>query len=162
MALCVCLKPFQFLTAPFGFLFSDAQLPDTLRVVYTNLAKASKFWTFWYQNLEGSGSGGGGRDNIGHTHRTTRQTVSVDESTKTSTPYYLPTTVDRNRGKNPRPKSRILSSSFYHLHIFCELHMRDRTFFIFKLKAFFILGILYGFPKKHVISQPSQIHITVI
>ena len=85
----------------FWFLFSDAQLPDTLRVVYTNLAKASKFWTFWYQNLEGSGGRGGGADGISHTHRTTRQTVSVDESTKTSTPYYLPTTVDRNRGKDP-------------------------------------------------------------
>ena len=97
----VCLKPFKFLTAPFGFLFSDAQLPDTLRVVHTNLAKASKFWTFWYQNLEGGGGGGGGRDHIGHTHRTTRQAISVDESTKPSTPYYLPTTVDRNRGKDP-------------------------------------------------------------
>lgn len=98
----------------------DAQLPDTLRVVYTNLAKASKFWTFWYQNLEGSGSGGGGRDNIGHTHRTTRQTVSVDESTKTSTPYYLPTTVDRNRGEH---KTSQKDQEIVNLRSTCHLAM---------------------------------------
>jgi len=98
----------------------DAQLPDTLRVVYTNLAKASKFWTFWYQNLDGSGSGGGGRDTIGHTHRTTRQTVSVDESTKTSTPYYLPTTVDRNRGEH---KTSQQDQEIVNLRSTCHLAM---------------------------------------
>merc|ERR1719430_2196826 len=73
----------------------DAQLPDTLRVVYTNLARASQFWTYWYRILDGpSGEVANGLD----IHRTTRQTVSVDESPKTSTPYNLPTTVDRNRG----------------------------------------------------------------
>jgi len=98
----------------------DAQLPDTLRVVYTNLAKASKFWTFWYQNLDGSGSGDGGRDSIGHTHRTTRQTVSVDESTKTSTPYYLPTTVDRNRGEH---KTSQQDQEIVNLRSTCHLAM---------------------------------------
>merc|ERR1712106_1309006 len=105
----------------------DAQLPDTLRVVYTNLAKASKFWTFWYQNLEGSGSHAGGRDNFGHTHRTTRQTVSVDELTKTSTPYYLPTTVDRNRGEH---KTSQQDQEIVNLRSTCHLAMdscsRDR------------------------------------
>jgi len=98
----------------------DAQLPDTLRVVYTNFAKASKFWTFWYQNLSGSGSGGGGRDRIGHTHRTTRQTVSVDESTKPSTPYYLPTTVDRNRGEQ---KTSQQDQEIVNLRSTCHLAM---------------------------------------
>jgi len=98
----------------------DAQLPDTLRVVYTNLAKASKFWTFWYQNLEGSGGRGGGADGISHTHRTTRQTVSVDESTKTSTPYYLPTTVDRNRGEQ---KTSQKDQEIVNLRSTCHLAM---------------------------------------
>jgi len=98
----------------------DAQLPDTLRVVHTNLAKASKFWTFWYQNLEGSGSGGGGRDQIGHTHRTTRQAISVDESTKPSTPYYLPTTVDRNRGEH---KTSQKDQEIVNLRSTCHLAM---------------------------------------
>merc|ERR1719412_1446146 len=71
----------------------DAQLPDTLRVVYTNLARASQFWTFWYRILDGPS---GGRDISGGQtpERPTRQTASVDERT---TPYNLPTTVDRNR-----------------------------------------------------------------
>jgi len=64
----------------------DAQLPDSLRVVQTNLARASQFWTFWYQNL-----------NSGGYSRTTRHTVSVDETT---TPYFLPTMVDRERGES--------------------------------------------------------------
>ena len=77
------------------WFFSDAQLPDTLRVVFTNLARASQFWTFWYRILDGPS---GGRDISGGQtpERTTRQTASVDERT---TPYNLPTTVDRNRGK---------------------------------------------------------------
>jgi len=98
----------------------DAQLPDTLRVVHTNLAKASKFWTFWYQNLEGGGGGGGGRDHIGHTHRTTRQAISVDESTKPSTPYYLPTTVDRNRGEH---KTSQKDQEIVNLRSTCHLAM---------------------------------------
>ena len=69
---------------------SDAQLPDSLRVVHTNLARASQFWTFWYSELDG-GHGAGGSP-----YRTTRHTVSVDETT---TPYFLPTAVDRDRGK---------------------------------------------------------------
>ena len=77
------------------WFFSDAQLPDTLRVVFTNLARASQFWTFWYRILDGPS---GGRDISGGQtpERTTRQTASVDGRT---TPYNLPTTVDRNRGK---------------------------------------------------------------
>lgn len=70
------------------WLISDAQLPDSLRVVHTNLAQASQFWTFWYSGLVG----GAGRDY----GRSTRHTVSVDETT---TPYFLPTAVDRERGK---------------------------------------------------------------
>ena len=77
-------------------IISDAQLPDTLRVVHTNLALASQFWTFWYQNLYAGGVGGGGLGARPQPHRTTRQTVSVDENT---TPYFLPTSVDRARGK---------------------------------------------------------------
>ena len=79
------------------WFFSDAQLPDTLRVVYTNLARASQFWTFWYRILDGPS---GGRDISGGSQtpeRTTRQTASVDQ--ERTTPYNLPTTVDRNRGK---------------------------------------------------------------
>ena len=77
------------------FPFSDAQLPDTLRVVYTNLARASQFWSFWYRILDPSTDSGGRI----RPDRTTRQTVSVDENTRSSTPYNLPTTVDRTRGK---------------------------------------------------------------
>ena len=82
------------------WFFSDAQLPDTLRVVYTNLARASQFWTFWYRILDGPS---GGRDISGNPERTTRQTVSVDERT---TPYNLPTTVDRYRGKATNNNSK--------------------------------------------------------
>ena len=77
-------------------VISDAQLPDTLRVVHTNLAQASQFWTFWYQNLYKDGWGHEVEGGIPPPHRTTRQTVSVDENT---TPYFLPTSVDRERGK---------------------------------------------------------------
>ena len=77
-------------------VISDAQLPDTLRVVHTNLAKASHFWTFWYQNLYKEGRGHEVEGGLPPPHRTTRQTVSVDENT---TPYFLPTSVDRERGK---------------------------------------------------------------
>ena len=77
-------------------VISDAQLPDTLRVVHTNLAQASQFWTFWYQNLYKEGFGHETEGRIPPPHRTTRQTVSVDENT---TPYFLPTSVDRERGK---------------------------------------------------------------
>ena len=73
------------------WMISDAQLPDTLRVVHTNLAQASQFWTFWYANLYG-----GDQSHQGSPYRTTRHTVSVDETT---TPYFLPTLVDRERGK---------------------------------------------------------------
>ena len=73
-------------------MFSDAQLPDTLRVVHTNLAQASQFWTFWYSGLVGGAQVGG----AGGWQRSTRHTVSVDETT---TPYFLPTAVDRERGK---------------------------------------------------------------
>ena len=79
---------FYFPHCTFWFL-SDAQLPDSLRVVQTNLAQASQFWTFWYNKLYTDGSGAPG-------YRTTRHTVSVDETT---TPYFLPTAVDRDRGK---------------------------------------------------------------
>ena len=77
-------------------VISDAQLPDTLRVVHTNLAQASQFWTFWYQNLYKEGLDHEVEGGIPPPHRTTRQTVSVDENT---TPYFLPTSVDRERGK---------------------------------------------------------------
>ena len=77
-------------------VISDAQLPDTLRVVHTNLAQASQFWTFWYQNLYKEGLGHETEGRIPPPHRTTRKTVSVDENT---TPYFLPTSVDRERGK---------------------------------------------------------------
>ena len=77
-------------------VISDAQLPDTLRVVHTNLARASHFWTFWYQNLYKGGVGGEVGGALPPPHRTTRQTVSGDENT---TPYFLPTSVDRTRGK---------------------------------------------------------------
>ena len=76
------------------WLISDAQLPDSLRVVQTNLARASQFWTFWYQNL-----------NSGGYSRTTRHTVSVDETT---TPYFLPTMVDRERGKNQEMRIQMM------------------------------------------------------
>ena len=71
------------------WMISDAQLPESLRVVHTNLAQASQFWTFWYSELTTRGQGGYGR--------ATRHTVSVDETT---TPYFLPTAVDRERGKS--------------------------------------------------------------
>ena len=71
-------------------MISDAQLPESLRVVHTNLAQASQFWTFWYRDLVGGEGAGGGYG------RSTRHTVSVDETT---TPYFLPTAVDRERGK---------------------------------------------------------------
>lgn len=94
---CLLVWPAQICFTPHCtiWFFSDAQLPDTLRVVYTNLARASQFWTFWYRILDGPS---GGRDISGGQtpERTTRQTASVDERT---TPYNLPTTVDRNRGK---------------------------------------------------------------
>ena len=77
-------------------VISDAQLPDTLRVVHTNLAQASQFWTFWYQNLYKEGLDHEVEGGIPPPHRTTRKTVSVDENT---TPYFLPTSVDRERGK---------------------------------------------------------------
>ena len=77
-------------------IISDAQLPDTLRVVHTNLAQASQFWTFWYQNLYKEGSAHETEGRVPPPHRTTRKTVSVDENT---TPYFLPTSVDRERGK---------------------------------------------------------------
>ena len=79
-------------------MISDAQLPDSLRVVHTNLAQASQFWTFWYSDLVTRGSGGYGRS--------TRHTVSVDETT---TPYNMPTAVDRERGK--RQEMRIASQA---------------------------------------------------
>jgi len=71
----------------------DAQLPDTLRPTYTNLAKAAAFWNHWYQNL------GIEQVTVGH-HRTTRHTISVDDDppVRTSTPYNLPTTADRKLG----------------------------------------------------------------
>ena len=71
-------------------MISDAQLPESLRVVHTNLAQASQFWTFWYSDLVGGAGAGSGYG------RSTRHTVSVDETT---TPYFLPTAVDRERGK---------------------------------------------------------------
>ena len=70
------------------WMISDAQLPDTLRVVHTNLAQASQFWTFWYRDLA--------RAPGSRTMVTRRHTVSVDETT---TPYFLPTAGDRERGK---------------------------------------------------------------
>ena len=73
-------------------MISDAQLPESLRVVHTNLAQASQFWTFWYRDLVGGAGEGAG----GGYGRSTRHTVSVDETT---TPYFLPTAVDRERGK---------------------------------------------------------------
>ena len=83
--------PFSPLTLSTFWMISDAQLPESLRVVHTNLAQASQFWTFWYRDLVGGeGAGGGGYG------RSTRHTVSVDETT---TPYFLPTAVDRERGK---------------------------------------------------------------
>jgi len=87
----------------------DAQLPDTLRVVYTNLARASHFWTYWYRILDGP-SGGGSRGGL-HTHtpRSSRQTVSVDESTDTTTPYFLPTNTDRNMGGTSQSDQEIVS-----------------------------------------------------
>ena len=94
---CLLVWPAQICFTPHCtiWFFSDAQLPDTLRVVFTNLARASQFWTFWYRILDGPS---GGRDISGGQtpERTTRQTASVDGRT---TPYNLPTTVDRNRGK---------------------------------------------------------------
>ena len=69
-------------------MISDAQLPDSLRVVHTNLAQASQFWTFWYGELARAP---GSRSMV-----TRRHTVSVDETT---TPYFLPTAGDRERGK---------------------------------------------------------------
>ena len=91
------------------WFFSDAQLPDTLRVVYTNLARASQFWTFWYRILDGPS---GGRDISGNPERTTRQTASVDERT---TPYNLPTTVDRYRGKATNNNSSLYLRSIFSL-----------------------------------------------
>ena len=52
-------------------VISDAQLPDTLRVVHTNLAQASQFWTFWYQNLYKEGWGHEVEGRIPPPHRTT-------------------------------------------------------------------------------------------
>jgi len=68
----------------------DAQLPDTLRVVYTNLARASQFWSVWYRMLEGASGGWSGLE------RTTRRAAGIDEANP-STPYNLPTLGDRNR-----------------------------------------------------------------
>ena len=89
-------------------VISDAQLPDTLRVVHTNLAQASQFWTFWYQNLYKEGFGHETEGRIPPPHRTTRKTVSVDENT---TPYFLPTSVDRERGKIWHKKNKTRTRS---------------------------------------------------
>merc|ERR1719270_300978 len=86
----------------------DAQLPDSLRVVQTNLAQASQFWTFWYDKLYTDGSGAPG-------YRTTRHTVSVDETT---TPYFLPTAVDRDRGEG---KNSLQDQEIFNLRSTCHI-----------------------------------------
>merc|ERR550532_3188307 len=93
----------------------DAQLPDTLRVVHTNLAQASQFWTFWYQNLYKEGRGHEVEGRLPPPHRTTRQTVSVDENT---TPYFLPTAVDRERGEH---KTSLQDQEIFNLRSTCHI-----------------------------------------
>jgi len=72
----------------------DAQLPDTIRPVFTNIAEAARFWSFWYRNL---GRGVGPTNPVGG--RVTRTTVDEPRS---STPYYVPSTgVNRTHGERP-------------------------------------------------------------
>jgi len=82
----------------------DAQLPDTLRVVHTNLAQASQFWTFWYRDLA--------RAPGSRTMVTRRHTVSVDETT---TPYFLPTAGDRERGEGMQDQEMFNLRSTCHI-----------------------------------------------
>ena len=79
--------------------------------MFTNIAEAARFWTFWYKDLakerspNGYGAGSYEPDTMWYSPPRKRSTtpvgIPVDEPVDSSTPYYLPSTVEIN-GKNPR------------------------------------------------------------
>ncbi|XP_023329404.1 uncharacterized protein LOC111702073 [Eurytemora carolleeae] len=81
-------------------LVSDAQIPDSIRPTFSNLADAAIFWEFYYRGLPGySKTGSSGPE----TRRTTREVYVTSGTADSTTPWYIPSVSDREYNGSRQP-----------------------------------------------------------
>ena len=94
----------------FCFHFSDAQIPDSIRPTFSNLADAAIFWEFYYRGLPGySKTGSPGPE----TRRTTREVYVTSGTADSTTPWYIPSVSDREyNGKTSSSRVHLVVSGY--------------------------------------------------